>query len=77
MQGGPLDPKPKGRGVLKALGSGTAAVSLVLALVIGMQLGGVPWRYRKQLWQLQGALVGAVVGYVLGRLSGGDEDNKP
>ena len=76
MKGGPLDPKPKGRGVLKALGSGTAAVSLVLALVIGMQLGGVPWRYRKQLWQLQGALVGAVVGYVLGRLSGGDTENK-
>ena len=77
MKGGPLDPKPKGRGVLKALGSGTAAVSLVLALVIGMQLGGVPWRYRKQLWQLQGALVGAVVGYVLGRLSGGGDENKP
>ena len=31
---------------------------------------------HKQLWQLQGALVGAVVGYVLGRLSGGDEENK-
>ena len=77
MKGGPLDPKPKGRGMLRALGSGTAAVSLVLALVIGMQLGGVPWRYRKQLWQLQGALVGAVVGYVLGRLSGGGDENKP
>ena len=40
---------------------------LVVALLVGLQLGGVPWRYRKQLWQLQGGVVGALVGYGMGR----------
>ena len=35
--------------------SGFTAIGLALAVVIGIQLGGIPWRYRKQLWQLQGA----------------------
>ena len=42
--------------------SGITAMGLALALVIGIQLGGIPWRYRKQLWQLQGAAIGALVG---------------
>lgn len=48
-----------------------AALVLALALVVGIQLGTARWRFRKQLWQLQGALVGAVAGYVVGRLSAG------
>ena len=47
----------------------TATALITLAVIIGMQLGGAPWRYRKQIWQLQGAMLGAVVGFVVGRLS--------
>lgn len=53
-------------------GGAAAVIGIALALVLGMQLGGIPWRYRKQLWQLQGALAGAVVGFVVGRLSRSD-----
>ena len=51
--------------------------SLVIALVVGIQLGSIPWRYRRQIWQAQGFLLGAVAGYVLGRLSEspGKKDN--
>jgi hypothetical protein len=51
--------------------------SLVIALVVGIQLGSIPWRYRRQIWQVQGFLLGAVAGYVLGRLneSPGKKDN--
>ena len=55
--GGPLD----------WIEGGGLTVLLVVALLIGLQLGGVPWRYRKQLWQLQGGVVGALVGYGMGR----------
>ena len=48
---------------------GALTAALVVALVVGIQLGGVPWRYRKQLWQLQGAIAGAVAGYLVGRWS--------
>jgi hypothetical protein len=44
------------------------AVALVVALVVGMQLGSIPWRFRRQIWQLQGFLLGALAGYVVGRL---------
>ena len=47
----------------------TAAVAISLAVVIGIQLGGIPWRYRRQMWQLQGALMGAALGFVVGRIS--------
>ena len=56
-----------------ARASGITAMGLALALVIGTQLGGIPWRYRKQLWQLQGAAIGALVGYLVGRLERGEE----
>ena len=55
-----------------ARASGITAIGLALALVIGIQLGGIPWRYRKQLWQLQGAAIGALVGYLVGRLDRGE-----
>ncbi len=56
---------------------GGLTVLLVVALLIGLQLGGVPWRYRKQLWQLQGGVVGALVGYGMGRWMKRSGDRKP
>lgn len=50
-----------------------AAVVIGLALVVGIQLGAIPWRFRREIWQLQGAAVGLVVGYLLGRANGGRE----
>ncbi len=47
----------------------TAAVAIGLAVIIGIQLGGIPWRFRRQMWQLQGAALGALVGFVVGRIS--------
>ena len=45
------------------------AGALVIAVLVGVQLGSIPWRYRRQIWQLQGFLLGAAVGYVMGRVS--------
>ena len=75
MADGPIQPNK--RGWLSGVGSATAAVALAVALVIGMQLGGVPWRYRKQIWQLQGALVGAAVGYLMGRYLRWNQQDEP
>lgn len=41
----------------------------MLVLVIGIQLGRLPFRYRQSLWQLQGAVIGGAVGFALGQLS--------
>jgi hypothetical protein len=61
-----------GRG-LGLVGGGVLAISLSMALLVGMQLGGLPWRMRREFLRLQGALVGGVVGlmvgYVIGRTS--------
>jgi uncharacterized membrane-anchored protein YhcB (DUF1043 family) len=46
-----------------------AGVGMALALMIGIQLGSLPWRYRRELWQAQGAAFGLVVGLAIGRLS--------
>lgn len=46
-----------------------AGVGMALALMIGIQLGALPWRYRRELWQAQGAAFGLVVGLAIGRLS--------
>ena len=44
---------------------------LAATLAVGLHLGSMPWKFRMQLWQLQGALTGGVagmvVGYALGR----------
>ena len=61
---------PRKSGLARA--SVVTAIGLALAVVIGIQLGGIPWRYRKQLWHLQGAVIGAVVGYLVGRLDRGE-----
>ena len=50
---------------------GGVLLGLALALVVGLQLGALPWRYRREFWQLQGGLVGAAVGFVLGRVTAG------
>ena len=36
--------------------------------VVSFQPGSTPWRYRRQISQLQGFLLGGLVGYVVGRL---------
>ncbi len=41
----------------------------MLVLLIGIQLGRLPFRYRHSLWQLQGAALGGVIGFVLGQVS--------
>lgn len=64
----PITPRSRG-GLLQASGRSVALLALGAALVFGIQLGGLPWRYRKQIWQLQGALVGLVAGFMAGRIS--------
>lgn len=64
----PLTPRKRGE-LRQAGGRSLALLALAAALVVGIQVGAIPWRYRKQLWQLQGAVVGVVVGFVAGRLS--------
>jgi hypothetical protein len=63
----PLEPAASAGRLLRAR-RGVAWLAVAAALVVGLQLGGLPWRYRKQLWQLQGVLVGAALGYLIGRL---------
>jgi uncharacterized membrane-anchored protein YhcB (DUF1043 family) len=57
--------RPQGENLARTFGVG----ALVIALVVGIQIGSIPWRYRRQIWQAQGFLLGALVGYVLGRLN--------
>jgi hypothetical protein len=64
----PLTPR-RSEELRQTSGRNLAVLALATSLVIGIQLGAIPWRYRKQLWQLQGALVGVVVGFVAGRLA--------
>ena len=40
-----------------------------LSLIVGLQLGALPWRFRREIWQVQGALLGLAVGVVIGRIS--------
>jgi len=72
MPDNPLTPRPNNSG-LRRIGQSTAALALLAALVVGIQLGAIPWRYRKQIWQLQGALVGLAAGFALGRISAGGD----
>lgn len=62
----PRSPEHRGAG---ALARSVSIGALVVALLIGLQLGAMPWRYRREMWQIQGFLVGALVGYIVGRLS--------
>ena len=56
--------------------SGSAGVGMALALLIGLQLGGLPWKFRRELWQAQGLVVGALVGFAIGRLSSGHSSRR-
>jgi hypothetical protein len=44
-------------------------LAVMVALTIGLQLGAMPWRFRREIWQLQGAVVGMAVGVLIGRFS--------
>lgn len=63
-----LPAKPLSRSGAGSLGRSIGVGSLVVALLVGIQLGAIPWRYRRQIWQLQGFVLGAFVGYGLGRM---------
>ena len=52
----------------RSLGWGTV-LALLVVLLIGIQLGRLPFRYRHSLWQLQGAALGGVIGFALGQVS--------
>jgi uncharacterized transporter YbjL len=52
------------------------AATLLLALIIGVQLGRLPWRYRQQIGQFQGAVIGLIVGFAVGRLGAKPEDRQ-
>ena len=65
----PDPPKPRRSGSAN-LGRSVGVTALVIALVVGVQLGRIPFRYRRQIWLLQGFLMGGLVGYVVGRLNG-------
>ncbi len=71
----PLTPR-RSEELRRTGGRNLAVLALAASLVMGIQLGAIPWRYRKQLWQLQGALVGVVAGFVAGRLAH-REDSSP
>jgi hypothetical protein len=45
--------------------------------MLGIQIGAVHWRYRRQIWQLQGLMAGLAIGYVVGRVGGGRQDDTP
>ena len=57
---------------MRSLGRTIGLGGLAIAVVVGIQLGSIPWRYRRQILQLQGFVAGALAGYVLGRLGRAD-----
>ena len=69
-------PEPSRTSPLVQRGPGITAAVVVVALLVGVLLGGVPWRYRKQLWQLQGAAAGLAAGFLLGRWSGKEREQR-
>lgn len=44
-------------------------VGMALTLLLGIQLGALPWRYRRELWQARGLAIGMVIGFAAGRLT--------
>jgi uncharacterized protein HemX len=67
----PTPPKSEEARPTGPLGGGTlVALGLVVVLVFGIGLGGgLRWRTRRLMLQLQGAVVGLAVGYIAGRTS--------
>jgi hypothetical protein len=67
----PLPPDRRDRSVIPALSIGALAVaSLAVVLFMGLGLGGVTFRYRREILMLQGALAGFVSGGLIGYLAG-------
>ncbi len=52
--------------MLGLFGGGGLVLGLSVALIVGLQLGALPWKFRRQMFQLQGALAGGLVGFVVG-----------
>jgi len=67
--GPPAAPPRSARVTNKISNRLTLGVAVALALMIGVQLGGLPWRFRREIWQIQGVVVGLALGVVIGRLS--------
>lgn len=59
-----------------SLGRSIGLGALVIAVVVGIQLGRLPWRYRRQILQLQGFVAGVLVGYLAGRISQGSRQGE-
>lgn len=62
----PKPPERPSRGGLGLLGGGVLTLAISLSLLVGLQLGGLPWRMRRDFLRLQGALVGGLVGVLVG-----------
>ncbi|EDY38181.1 hypothetical protein CPCC7001_1060 [Cyanobium sp. PCC 7001] len=62
-------PARRRQGLSRFFSRSFGAGAVVVAVLVGIQLGSIPWRYRRQIWQLQGFLLGGLAGYVVGRLS--------
>lgn len=62
----PKPPVERSSGMGAFLSGSGLAVTLTLAVVVGLQLGAIPWRFRREMWQLQGAAAGGIVGYLVG-----------
>lgn len=69
--------KPTSRGGLGLLGGGALTLAISLALLVGLQLGGLPWRMRREFLRLQGALVGGLVGVLVGYAAGRGSSEPP
>ena len=41
----------------------------MVVLLLGIQLGRLPFRHRQSLRQLQGAVLGGVIGFAVGQVS--------
>ena len=65
----PLAPRRSARGIRKSANPIGMGLAEGLALIVGLQLGALPWRFRREIWQVQGALLGLAVGVVIGRFS--------
>ena len=65
--------RARGAGLSRTIG----VSAVLLALMLGIQIGAVHWRYRRQIWQLQGLMAGLAIGYVVGRVGGGRQDDTP
>jgi hypothetical protein len=68
----PATPEPKGiptREDSSWLVPKVGLAGLLVVLLVGIQLGAIPWRYRREIWQLQGLVLGGAIGYVVGRFS--------